>query len=87
LGAQSLGANLGLRTSFCRTRAQGLGELACCDHGDVKSSPIAVSVPEACEIAKAQQHHGRRRELYFLRDKAGVKVDFAVPMGPAAWLW
>ena len=35
----------------------------------------------ACEIAKARQHHGHRRELYFLRDKAGVKVDFAVPMG------
>ena len=45
LGAQSLGANLGLRTSFRRTRAQRLGELACRDHGGLKSSLIAVSVP------------------------------------------
>ena len=35
----------------------------------------------ACEIAKAQQHHGRRRELYFLRDKNGVEVDFVIPTG------
>ncbi len=35
----------------------------------------------ACEIVKAQQHHGRRRELYFLRDKTGIEVDFAVPLG------
>jgi hypothetical protein len=35
----------------------------------------------ACEIVKAQQHHGHRRELYFLRDKTGIEVDFAVPIG------
>lgn len=35
----------------------------------------------ACEIVKTQQHHGHRRELYFLRDKTGIEVDFAVPLG------
>jgi uncharacterized protein len=35
----------------------------------------------ACEIAKAQQHRGHGRELYFLRDKNGVEVDFVVPAG------
>jgi predicted AAA+ superfamily ATPase len=36
----------------------------------------------ACEIAKAQQHRGHRRELYYLRDKNGIEVDFVVPAGP-----
>ena len=48
------------------------------------SSPFSGPIFEdhvACEIAKAQQHHGRRRELYFLRDKTGVEVDFALPLG------
>jgi len=40
----------------------------------------------ACEIAKASSTTASR-ELYFLRDKTGVEVDFAVPMAPAAWLW
>jgi predicted AAA+ superfamily ATPase len=35
----------------------------------------------ASEIAKAQQHHGLRRELYFFRDKLGLEVDFVVPTG------
>ena len=35
----------------------------------------------ACELVKAQQNRGLRRELYFLRDKNGVEVDFAVPVG------
>lgn len=51
---------------------------------DLARSPFAGPIFEnhvACEIVKAQQHHGRRRELYFLRDKLGVEVDFAVPMG------
>jgi len=51
---------------------------------ELARSPFSGPIFEnhvACEIAKAQQHHGRRRELYFLRDKAGVEVDFAVPMG------
>ena len=51
---------------------------------DLSRSPFGGPIFEnhvACEIVKAQQHHGRRRELYFLRDKTGVEVDFAVPMG------
>ena len=51
---------------------------------ELARSPFSGPIFEnhvACEIAKAQQHHGRRRELYFLRDKAGAEVDFAVPMG------
>jgi hypothetical protein len=70
LGAQSLGANLGLRTSFCRTRAQGLGELACGNHGDVKSSPIAASVPEGLarknrgvRIPDSVNHQGAEPDL------------------------
>ena len=51
---------------------------------DLARSPFSGPIFEnhvACEIVKAQQHHGRRRELYFLRDKTGVEVDFAVPTG------
>jgi uncharacterized protein len=51
---------------------------------DLARSPFRGPMFEnhvACEIVKAQQHHGRRRELYFLRDKTGVEVDFAVPTG------
>jgi hypothetical protein len=51
---------------------------------DLSRSPFAGPIFEnhvACEIVKAQQHHGRRRELYFLRDKTGLEVDFAVPLG------
>jgi predicted AAA+ superfamily ATPase len=39
----------------------------------------------ASEIAKAQQHHGLRRELYFFRDKMGLEVDFVVPVGAGRW--
>lgn len=51
---------------------------------ELARSPFAGPIFEnhvACEIVKAQQHHGHRRELYFLRDKTGVEVDFAVPLG------
>jgi hypothetical protein len=51
---------------------------------DLARSPFSGPMFEnhvACEIVKAQQHHGRRRELYFLRDKTGIEVDFAVPTG------
>ena len=60
LGAQSLGANVGLRTSFRRTRAQRLGELACHDHGGIKSSLIAVSVPEGLSRHPARSTPGRQ---------------------------
>lgn len=33
----------------------------------------------ASEIVKAQENAGRRRELYFFRDRAGLEVDFVVP--------
>jgi len=33
----------------------------------------------ASEIAKAQAHAGRRRELYWFRDQQGLEVDFVVP--------
>ena len=48
--------------------------LPCC-------SLVRAAAARPLEIAKAQQHHGRRRELYFLRDKTGVEVDFALPLG------
>lgn len=39
----------------------------------------------ASEIAKAQQHHGLRRELYSFRDKSGLEADFVVPLSGARW--
>lgn len=33
----------------------------------------------ASEIAKAQENAGRRREIYYYRDKSGLEVDFVVP--------
>ncbi len=33
----------------------------------------------ASEIVKAQVHSGRRRELYYFRDRQGLEVDFVVP--------
>lgn len=33
----------------------------------------------ASEIAKAQAHAGRRRELFWFRDQQGLEVDFVVP--------
>lgn len=33
----------------------------------------------ASEIVKAQANAGRRRELYYFRDKDGLEVDFIVP--------
>jgi len=33
----------------------------------------------ATEIAKAQVHSGRRRELYWFRDDKGLEVDFLFP--------
>jgi hypothetical protein len=39
----------------------------------------------ASELAKAQQFHGLRREIYFFRDKMGLEVDFVVPTGGGHW--
>ena len=33
----------------------------------------------ASEIVKAEVHSGRRRELYYFRDRQGLEVDFVVP--------
>jgi predicted AAA+ superfamily ATPase len=35
----------------------------------------------ASEIVKAQVNAGKRRELYFFRDRQGLEVDFVVPRG------
>jgi hypothetical protein len=35
----------------------------------------------ACEIAKAQLNAGKRRELYYFRDRQGLEVDFLIPLG------
>ena len=40
----------------------------------------------ASEIAKAQLNAGRRRELYFFRDRQGLEVDFLAPFGERLWL-
>ena len=40
----------------------------------------------ASEIAKAQLNAGRRRELYFFRDRQGLEVDFLAPFGGRLWL-
>lgn len=37
----------------------------------------------AAEIVKRQVHSGRRRQLYYFRDREGLEVDFVVP-GPSA---
>lgn len=45
-------------------------------------SPFAGALFEglvASELAKAQAHSGRRRELYHFRDEQGLEVDFVVP--------
>jgi hypothetical protein len=36
----------------------------------------------ASEIAKAQLNGGKRREIYYFRDRPGLEVDFLVPGGP-----
>lgn len=35
----------------------------------------------ASEIVKAQVNVGRRKELYFFRDRPGLEVDFVIPVG------
>ncbi len=35
----------------------------------------------ASEIAKAQLNTGKRRELYYFRDRQGLEVDFLIPLG------
>jgi uncharacterized protein len=48
----------------------------------LERSPFLGSVFEgfvAAEILKAQFNSGRRRELYWFRDRTGLEVDFVVP--------
>lgn len=55
---------------------------------ELERSPFLGPVFEgfvASEIAKAQQHHGERRELYFFRDKTGLEVDFVAPRRGGRW--
>ncbi len=35
----------------------------------------------ASEIVKAQLNAGKRKELYYFRDRQGLEVDFVIPMG------
>lgn len=49
---------------------------------ELARSPFLGAVFEglvAAELAKAQVHAGKRRELYFFRDHQGLEVDFLVP--------
>lgn len=49
---------------------------------ELMRSPFAGPVFEgfvASEIAKAQINAGKRREVYFFRDRQGLEVDFLVP--------
>jgi hypothetical protein len=49
---------------------------------ELMKSPFAGPVFEgfvAAEIAKAQINAGKRREIYFFRDRQGLEVDFLVP--------
>lgn len=47
-------------------------------------SPLLGPVFEsfvACEIVKIMNNAGKRRELYYFRDRQGLEVDFLVPTG------
>ena len=49
---------------------------------ELEKSPFLGALFEgliASELAKAQAHAGRRRELYYFRDQQGLEVDFVVP--------
>ncbi|OGA08058.1 MAG: hypothetical protein A3D95_13140 [Betaproteobacteria bacterium RIFCSPHIGHO2_12_FULL_69_13] len=49
---------------------------------ELEKSPFLGTLFEgfiASELAKAQANAGRRRELYYFRDRAGLEVDFVVP--------
>lgn len=51
---------------------------------DLRQSPFAGPIFEgfvASEIVKQQLNAGRRRELYYFRDRQGLEVDFLVPLG------
>jgi hypothetical protein len=51
---------------------------------ELERSPFFGAVFEgfiASEIVKAQANAGRRREIYFFRDKHGLEIDFIIP-GP-----
>jgi predicted AAA+ superfamily ATPase len=49
---------------------------------ELAKSPFSGALFEgwiASEIVKAQANMGRRRELYYFRDKQGLEVDFVIP--------
>jgi predicted AAA+ superfamily ATPase len=52
------------------------------DERQIEKSPFHDALFEsfvASEIIKAQINAGRRKDLYFFRDRAGLEVDFLVP--------
>jgi hypothetical protein len=56
---------------------------------ELARSPFAGALFEgllASEIAKAQLNRGDRRELYYLRDRSGLEVDFIAPIAGTLWL-
>ncbi len=56
---------------------------------DLDKSPFLGSLYEgfiAGEICKWQVNRGRRKELYYFRDRQGLEVDFLMP-GPSGEVW
>ena len=56
---------------------------------ELERSPFLGSIFEgsvAAEILKSQINRGRRKELYYFRDRQGLEVDFLVPQ-PNAHFW
>ncbi len=56
---------------------------------DLDQSPFLGPLYEgfiASEICKWQVNRGRRKELYYFRDRQGLEVDFVVP-GPGGEVW
>jgi predicted AAA+ superfamily ATPase len=51
---------------------------------ELRRSPFRGALFEglvASEIVKSQENAGRRREIYYFRDKSGLEVDFVLPLG------
>ena len=51
--------------------------------GELARSPFLGPIFEnfvAAEIVKKQINHGKRRELYYFRDRQGLEVDFVIPI-------
>jgi predicted AAA+ superfamily ATPase len=57
--------------------------------GDLDKSPFLGPLYEgflAGEICKWQVNRGRRKEIYYFRDRQGLEVDFVMP-GPGGEVW